>query len=82
MEGETFVKAGTPLVQYIPMSRKYLNTNNFQTIIDSAGEMEYNLERSFQYANQCNSLRFDSVQSRINRVTEIFKRYRKKGVKL
>jgi hypothetical protein len=82
MEGETFVKAGTPLVQYIPMSRKYLNTNNFETIIDSAGEMEYNLEKSFQYANQCNSLRFDSVQSRINRVTEIFKRYRKKGVKL
>jgi hypothetical protein len=82
MEGETFIKAGTPLVQYVPMSRKYLNLNMFDTIIDGAGELEYNLEEAFQYANKCNSLRFDSVQSRINRVTEIFKRYRKKGVKL
>jgi hypothetical protein len=82
MEGETFIKAGTPLVQYVPMNRKYLNLNMFETIVDSAGEIEYNLEEAFQYANKCNSLRFDSVQSRINRVTEIFKRYRKKGVRL
>lgn len=82
LEGETFIKAGTPLVQYIPMSRKYLNLNTFETIVDTAGDLEYNMEESFQYANKCNTLRFDTVQSRINRVTEIFKRYRKLGVKL
>lgn len=82
LEGETFIKAGTPLVQYIPLNRNYLNLNQFETIVDSAGDMEYNLEESFQYANRCNSIRFDSVQSRINRVTEVFKRYRKNGVKL
>jgi ppGpp synthetase/RelA/SpoT-type nucleotidyltranferase len=64
------------------MNRKYLNLNNFDTIIDSAGDLEYSMEESFQYANQCNAIRFDSVQSRINRVTEIFKKYRKPGVKL
>jgi hypothetical protein len=82
MEGEVHIKAGTPLCQYIPMNRKYLNLNNFDTIIDSAGDLEYSMEESFQYANQCNAIRFDSVQSRINRVTEIFKKYRKPGVKL
>jgi len=82
LEGETFIKAGTPLVQYVPMSRKYLNLNNFETIIDGAGEVELQLEKAFQYANKCNSLRFDTVQSRINRVSEIFKRYRKKGARL
>jgi len=76
LEGETFVKAGTPLVQYVPVNRKYLNLNNFETIIDSAGQVEYDMEESFVYANRCNTMRYDSVQSRINRVTEIFKRYR------
>jgi hypothetical protein len=82
MNGETFIKAGTPLAQFIPMSRKYFNLNNFETIVDSAGEVEYNMEESFMYANQCNTLRFDSVQSRINRATEVFKRYRKGDYKL
>lgn len=82
LNAETFVKAGTPLVQYIPMSRHFLNTNHIETIVDGAGEVEQKMEQAFQYANKCNSLRHDTVQSRINRVTEIFKRYRKNGVRL
>jgi hypothetical protein len=82
LEGETYVKAGTPLVQYIPMSRRYLHLNNFDTIIDSAGQIEWDLEHSFDYANRCNIIREDSVQSRLNRVMQVFNRYKNKGAKL
>lgn len=82
MEGQTFVKAGTPLVQYIPMNRKYLNINMFDTIVDAAGDIEFKMEESFDYANRCNIMRYDSVQSRLNRVTQVFNKYKNRGAKL
>lgn len=82
LEGETVIKAGTPLAQYIPMSRKYLSPKNFDLIVDKAGKLEYDLEESFQYANTANILKFDSIQNRINRVTRVLNSYRNKNNKL
>lgn len=82
LNGETIIKAGTPLAQYIPMSRRYLSPKNFDLIVDKAGQMEYDLEGSFQYANTANILKFDSIQNRINRVTKVLNAYRNKNNKL
>lgn len=82
MEGTTFIKAGTPLVQYIPVNRSYLNINMFETIIDSAGETEYKMEASFDYANRCNLIKYDTVQARLNRVSQVFNKYKNKGARL
>jgi hypothetical protein len=82
LEGETVIKAGTPLAQYIPMSRKYLSPKNFDLIVDKAGKLEYDLEESFQYANTANILKFDSIQNRINRVTRVLNAYRNENNKL
>ena len=82
LEGETFIKAGTPLVQYIPMSRKYLHLNTFETIVDAAGPLEWEVENSFDYANRCNIISEDSVRSRLNRVMQVFKKYKNKGARL
>ena len=82
LEGETHVKAGTPLIQYIPMQRKYLQNSNFETIIDSAGDVEWQMEESFEYANQSQFIAEDTVQNRLNRVMTVFNKYRNKGFKL
>jgi hypothetical protein len=82
LNGETVIKAGTPLAQYIPMSRKYLSPKNFDLIVDKAGKIEYDLEESFQYANTANILKYDSIQNRINRVTRVLNSYRNKNNKL
>ena len=82
LEGETHVKAGTPLIQYIPMHRKYLQNSNFETIIDSAGDVEWQMEESFEYANQSQFIAEDTVQNRLNRVMTVFNKYRNKGFKL
>lgn len=76
LEGETLIKAGTPLAQYIPLSRKYLSPKNYDLIVDKATQIEYDLEESFQYANSANILKYDSIQNRLNRVVKVLNSYR------
>jgi hypothetical protein len=64
------------------MHRKYLQNSNFETIIDSAGDVEWQMEESFEYANQSQFIAEDTVQNRLNRVMTVFNKYRNKGFKL
>ena len=75
MEGETCIKAGTPLVQYTPIPRKYLERSWYNMTVDSAGETEYALEKAFRYSNSSNILKYDSLQERIQRALKVISRY-------
>ena len=75
LNGETCVKAGTPLVQYIPIPRKYIERNWYDMIIDYADEDDSNLEKSFMFANSSHILRYDTVQDRIRRAIKVLSNY-------
>ena len=64
MEGDTTVRAGTPLCCYIPMSRRMLE--DLDMSIDVAGPTDYKLEEEFIFtAFTISSLRM-SIQLRDN----------------
>lgn len=75
LNGETCVKAGTPLVQYIPIPRKYIEKGWYDMIIDNADDEDLNLEKSFMFANSSHILRYDSIQDRIRRAMKIISNY-------
>jgi hypothetical protein len=69
-EGETLIKAGTPLCQYIPVKRDFLNINNHDVIIDTATPEDMQTEKKFNYATSCEFLQHDNVGSRLRRVVK------------
>jgi hypothetical protein len=75
LNGETCIKAGTPLVQYIPIPRKYIERNWYDVYVDNADEEDMYLEQSFMYANSSHILRYDSVQDRVRRAMKILSNY-------
>jgi hypothetical protein len=75
LDGETCVKAGTPLAQYIPIPRRYIEKGWYDMIVDHASESDFELEKSFMYANSSHILRFDSIQDRIRRAIKIISNY-------
>lgn len=75
LEGDVCVKAGTPLVQYIPIPRKNIEKSWYDMIIDHADETDRYVEQSFMYANSSNILRYDSVQERIRRAMTVLSNY-------
>lgn len=79
LEGETLVRAGTPLCQIIPMHKKYLPLSTYNTIINSATESDIEKERAFIYASNCVIQSRDNLKSRIVRNSKILDNYKTKG---
>jgi hypothetical protein len=78
LNGSTTVKAGTPLCQIIPISRKALSGSYYDVIIDTATDNDTTKEREFNYASNCSILATDSLSSRLGRVIKILNKYKTK----
>lgn len=68
LEGETIVKAGTPLCQYIPVKRDYLNIDNHNVTIDTATAEDEETEKMFNFSLSSNLLSDDNLGARLKRV--------------
>lgn len=78
LEGSTLVRAGTPLCQYIPVSRKALSTSSYNVLIETANQQDQIKEHEFNYASKCVILKHDTLASRLTRTLAVLKKYRKK----
>ena len=58
------IKAGTPLCQWIPMERKYLDNNQFDVIIEDANQHDIDNNRVMDYARYMNCLLYTSPSPR------------------
>lgn len=76
--GETLVKAGTPLVQYVPVSRELLNSKNVDFIVDTATDVEREIEDAYVFSNHSRFPKTDSVGNKIRIITDLFSYFRKK----
>lgn len=74
---KTLVRAGTPLCQLIPISKKFLSLANYNVSIDNATERDKEKEQAFNYAANCVILTHDSLASRLKRSMSILNRYKK-----
>jgi hypothetical protein len=79
LEGKTVIKAGTPLCQILPISRKALSISLYDVTIDIATELDKEKEHEFNYASNCVFLATDSLASRLGRVITILNKYKTKG---
>lgn len=78
LEGEELVKAGTPLVQYIPISRNLLEPKGHEITIDVGGDIEEEVEQAFIYANHNRFPKSDNVTNKTNVITALFEKLKKK----
>ena len=76
MEGETVVRAGTPLCQFIPIPRSALSSSFYDIEITDANDNDRLRERAFHYAANCVILKHDTLSSRLSRITKILNKYR------
>jgi len=81
MEGETLIKAGTPLVQYIPIHKNAYMSNQFDFSCVPATEDDRKLERAFDYALRSVFQQTDILKSRLDRVRKVMHKYRSKRSK-
>jgi hypothetical protein len=77
LEGKYLVKAGTPLCQIIPMSRKNLSLSNYDVTVERYKEHDLEKEIAFNYAANCVFLNSDSLSDRLTRSINILKTYKK-----
>lgn len=77
-QGETLVRAGTPLVQYVPVSRALLEKGNVDFIVDVADEVEKEIEDAYVFSNHSRFPRTDTVHNKMKIITELFEYFRKK----
>jgi hypothetical protein len=75
----TTIKAGTPLVQIVPISRKALSGSYYDVTIDVATPEDAKKEQEFNYASNCAFLANDSLSSRLSRVITVLNKYKTKG---
>jgi hypothetical protein len=79
MQGETLVKAGTPLCQFIPVPRSALSTSSYDMVIENATESDIMKEREFNYAANCVILKHDNLASRLARSLKILNKYKNRS---
>lgn len=79
LDGETLVRAGTPLCQLIPVARSMLNSSSYDVTIEDATDIDRQKEREFNYAANCVILNHDNLASRLTRTLAILNKYKKKG---
>jgi hypothetical protein len=78
LEGETLIRAGTPLVQYVPISRKLVEQGGVDFIVDVAGDIEKEMEEAYTFSNHSRFPRSDSVGNKIRVITKLFDYFRNK----
>lgn len=79
LNGATTIKAGTPLCQIVPISRKSLSISHYDVTIDTANDNDAKKEHEFNYASNCAFLANDSLSSRLSRVITVLNKYKTKG---
>lgn len=79
LNDKVIVKAGTPLCQIIPISRKSLSPSFYDIEINVATEIDKQKEHEFNYASTCAILADDSLSSRLSRVITVLNKYKTKG---
>jgi hypothetical protein len=78
LEGETLVKAGTPLAQYVPISRSLLQKGGHEFICDTATDVEKEIEDAYVFSNHSRFPKTDNVGNKIRVITDLFNYFRKK----
>jgi hypothetical protein len=79
LDDKTLVRAGTPLCQLIPVSKKFLALSNYDVTIENATHTDLEKERAFNYAANCVILNNDSLAARLKRSMAILTKYKNKG---
>lgn len=77
LNGDTLIKAGTPLVQYIPIMRSFLPVSKFDVHVDEATDQDRYKEKEFNYTVGCTYIKHDNLKSRLQRVMSVLNKYRK-----
>lgn len=77
VEGEEIVKAGTPLVQYIPVSRHMVQAGHFDSVIDTADQHDLQREHAFSYVQRSTfpGSSHDILKSRLQKIKQILDKY-------
>jgi len=78
LNSETLVRAGTPLVQYVPINRNFLEKNSIDFIVDKATFVEKELEDAYTFANHSRFPRTDTPNNKIKIIKNLFNYFRKK----
>ena len=78
LEGETLIKAGTPLVQYVPVQRSLFQKNSVDFIVDTATDVEKEIEEAYAFANHSRFPKTDSAGNKVRVITQLFEYFRKK----
>lgn len=81
LQGETLVRAGTPLVQYVPIHKKAFMASQFNFTCEPATEKDRQLEKSFDYSIRSVFTDSDNLKSRLDRVKNLTHKYRNKRSK-
>lgn len=79
LEGDTLVRAGTPLCQIIPMKKRDLSISSYDISIESANDLDIEKEKAFIYASNCVIMEHDKLKSRLVRTSKILDNYKTKG---
>lgn len=67
MDGETLIKAGTPLAQFIPIPRESIERTWYDMTIDNATNEDWDLEAAFNYSLKAEYSTEDTVNRKIKR---------------
>lgn len=78
LDGKTVIKAGTPLCQIIPISRRALSSSAYDITIDVANATDERKEQEFNYASKCAFLHHDKLSSRLGRIITVLNKYKQK----
>ena len=71
LEGEVTIKAGTPLIQYIPISRKHIQNSFYDFSVQDADEQDKYVEEAFNYAKRSSFLKNVSLGDRIAKTIKV-----------
>jgi hypothetical protein len=75
LDGDELIKAGTPLCQYIPISRSLLHNQNY--IIDEANWRDIRMEDEYLYSTSSHFPENNNLIARISRMSKIIRKYKK-----
>lgn len=78
LEGEELIRAGTPLVQYIPISRSMLTKNGVELTVDASTDIEKELEEAYTFVNHSRFPKTDNAGNKVRLITQLFDYFRKK----
>ena len=80
LDGEEWVKSGTPLVHYVPIPRSFMSHGNFDVLVEGPNEQDKKRERAFQFVARATEpgTEHDTLKFRLNKIKNVLKNYRKK----